>query len=56
MAPNQPDDIRPGSALADMAPSRREELRALFGPDAERAAGILAAWAAGTLDTESDCN
>jgi hypothetical protein len=45
---------RAGSALQRIAPGRRAELRALFGPDAERAAGILAAWAAGPLDTASD--
>lgn len=45
---------RAGSALQRIAPGRRAELRALFGPDAERAAVILASWAAGPLDMESD--
>ena len=42
MQPTQPttQPARP-SALAEMPPARRAELRAAFGPDAERAAEIL---------------
>lgn len=42
------------SALAEMPPSRRAELRAAFGPDAERAAEILRELAFPGVDSATD--
>lgn len=54
-------DITPSrgtaSALSEMPPARRAELRAAFGPDAERAAEILREIAFGTpagVDSATD--
>lgn len=53
--PGQPDITAAtpgdGPALRRMPPGRRAELRAMFGADAERAAGILQGLAFGKLDT-----
>lgn len=56
--PGQPDITATtpgdGPALQRMPPGRRAELRAMFGADAERAAGILQGLAFGKLDTAAD--